>query len=27
VIVQWQGNEPYTIYPAKVATKNAIWPK
>ncbi len=27
VIVQWQGNEPYTIYPAQVATKRPIWPK
>jgi branched-chain amino acid transport system substrate-binding protein len=27
VIVQWQGEEPYTIYPAKVATKTPIWPK
>ncbi len=27
VIVQWQGSEPYTISPAKVATKTPIWPK
>jgi hypothetical protein len=27
VIVQWQGEEPYTIYPARVATKSPIWPK
>jgi len=27
VIVQWQGEEPYTISPARVATKSPIWPK
>ncbi len=26
VIVQWQGAEPYTISPAQVATRKAIWP-
>ncbi len=27
VIVQWQGDEPYTIYPAQGATHKPIWPK
>lgn len=26
VIVQWQGPEPFTIYPASSATRKAIWP-
>ncbi len=27
VIVQWQGNEPYTVFPPAAATKSPVWPK